>query len=112
MTKDWKKKIDEEEKAREAEVEKSKKEFLESARRERVVKVQELGRKFKCHISDKPAREPMRESIELRMGLDTYHEDGDNWSKPKDLYQCVNCRNWTCAEHIYKGICQRCAEKM
>lgn len=113
---DWKKKIDKkidnEEEARKAEQKKWEIESHEIARREHEVKVQELGRKFKCHICNKPARKPVRESVQFHMGLDTYYEDCDNWSEPADLWQCSKCDQWTCEKHLYKEICQECAEKM
>ena len=112
MTKDWKKKIDDEERARKVEQEKREMKSHEIARREHGVKVQELGQKFRCHVCNRPAQRPGKQSVEIRMGIDTSYFEEDDWSKPADLWQCSKCDQWTCEEHIYKGICKECAEKM
>lgn len=109
---DWKKKIDNEEKVLRAEKKKREIESREIARREHEVEVQELGRKFKCHVCNRPAQRPGKQFVEIRMGIDTSSFEEDDWSKPADLWQCSKCDQWTCKDHIYKGICQKCAEKM
>jgi len=115
MKKDWKKKIDDLENAQNLERQKKEAEQKqnqeEKEQRVRNLKINELGRKFKCHICIKPAQHP--EYIEGSANVDGSMGDGwYNWNLPGDLWQCSKCDQWTCKDHIYKDICQKCAEKM
>lgn len=115
MTKDWKKKIDNEEKVLRAEKKKREEEekraLQEIADRDRQKKIDWLGKKFNCHICNKPAQHP--KYIEGSPNVDGSMGDGwYDWNLPGDLWQCSKCDQWTCKDHIYKDICQKCAEKM
>jgi hypothetical protein len=114
---DWRKKIDDREKSLERE--RLRVEALAEAQKkrafqeERARKIKLLSETFSCHICRKPATIPAHE-IHTKMSgdysTDSWYED--NWSKPGDLFECVNCHKLACQEHIYKDICQKCAEKL
>jgi len=74
---------------------------------------------FRCHICGASSRKPAQKTEVAGAGCLGYGvtEESkeyvvDDWSKPGDLYQCEKCQKWTCKEHIYNGICQKCAEKL
>ena len=79
-------------------------------------KIAQLGSTFRCHICGKPAKKPYIVVTTTHENADGMHLDSthseENWEQPGDLTRCSECRNWTCEEHVYKGICQTCAEKM
>ena len=71
-------------------------------------KLKELQSKFKCHIGGELPNKPYL--LEVRLGYGESRTDTD-WSKPGDLEQCLNCHKYTCAKHLHKGICKKCAKK-
>ena len=125
----WKKKIDDQEEAQrqareraEAEQKARKlaeqKEQEERSRKDLEAKYRNLAQRFKCHICHKSSHVPLIIPEHWRGGSVANREDGVfiakevRWDNPADLWQCKNCNKLTCADHIYKGICQACAEKM
>jgi len=126
---DWKNKIDELEEHKRKENEQSKKEeelarkkgseeLDERNKRERLEKLAELGKNFRCHvcgkISQKPRQKYESSYVNLGYGASEFGEGSyfDDWTKPDDLFQCSICHEWTCEEHLHKGVCQECAEKL
>ena len=122
----WKKKIDDQEETekrdrerREAEQKArqlaEQKEYQEKQRREMKEKQYEFGQKFHCHIvgcnftSTGPTEWETTHGPSWDDDHTSHHID---WNLPNDLWQCKNCNKWTCADHIHKGICQTCAEKI
>ena len=72
---------------------------------------------FHCHICKVSARKPAQAYIgghrSGKVGIPDYPGVLVNdWSRPGDLYQCEKCQKWVCENHIRKGICQTCAEKL
>ena len=114
----WKKKIDDQE-----ETEKRDRERREAEQKARQLATQEANEsqklrnfqaKFVCHICKTPATEPRQYNIGTREPFtdDSGFSMQTDWNTPADLWKCTKCNKWTCAEHIHKGICQTCAEKM
>lgn len=77
----------------------------------------ELGNKFQCYKCGTPSRKPLIR-IETHITSDygaptgSYDTKVTDWNFPGDLKECTICHEWACEEHIYKGICQTCAEKL
>ncbi len=81
-------------------------------------------RRFRCHICRKPSAGPQTyEKVQFawvasrRIEGDSYRDAIEyvqhvNWDYPTGLSKCSRCHSWTCVEHIYKGICQTCAETL
>ncbi|MFH1863863.1 MAG: hypothetical protein ABIJ85_03075 [bacterium] len=119
----WTKKIDDWEERQRIEAERRRQEAeacrLEAIKAEKEARLQHLG-KFKCHIcgmpAGMPARRPTGRTHEMPhdpgSGSSSVAEYVDDWSRPGDLFKCNICHKLTCAKHIYKGICQKCAEKL
>jgi hypothetical protein len=92
----------------------------ERARKEGEARVRNLGEKFRCQICGKPAQIPSQHGTgtfhsiphDPGSGEDNVEDTIADWSKPGDLWKCTSCNKWTCYAHIYKGICQKCAEKL
>lgn len=126
----WKKKIDDAEDAEKLERERREAEqktrqvaeqeqLLQQARKKRESLICDLGKRFKCSVCNTPSMGPRQDSVSTNdegwYGGDWHgssHYLQDNWNYPGDLDQCTKCNEWTCANHIYRGICQTCAEKM
>lgn len=106
----WKKKIDDQEEAEKKEKEKNSNSYPPKPKYDqRLLDFQE---KFKCHICNKYPQEPEDTGHEISiMGMPVW-VGGVNLDSPDDHKQCKKCNKWTCKDHIYKGICQTCAEKM
>lgn len=80
-----------------------------------------LARKFHCHITgctnyskmpgSKVSGQYYEPGLDFQPGhySDTYEDD---WNKPGDMTKCSRCRQWTCYEHIYEGICMECAYRL
>lgn len=115
MTKDWKKKIDNEERAQKAGQEKKKTEVKRVQQEIGHKELEDFHRKFKCHICGMQSPGPITRSSndglgwQERSAVDT---TWTNWNEPEGLTKCSKCSKWTCKDHIYKDICQKCAEKM
>ncbi len=121
---DWKGRIDEYKVKKEQEEEEredaKKRALKEKEELETQRLLQELGKKFKCHIckipSKKPYRSPGRNGEKFSDGEIGFWPDtpegSDQWDKPGDLFKCSNCDKWSCEEHIYKRICMKCAERL
>lgn len=89
----------------------------------RMTNLKQLGQRFQCQISNHgmPSQRPASKGTgvfhDVSAGADgdftrTEEDFVEDWSKPGDLQRCKKCQKWACDEHIYKGICQTCAEKM
>lgn len=107
----WKKKIDDQEEREKAKQQQQK--ALEEAKK---IADKNKFKLFRCHICKTFATKPHRSwnGGEAYSGYG-YVSSGSwdiDFSRPDDLWQCSKCNKWTCEEHIYKGICQICAEKM
>jgi hypothetical protein len=121
---DWQKKIDDKERQEKLEEKRRQAERdLESGRRVKEkrladeqaeqAKLDELGRRFKCHICGRPSTKPFYVPGSSGNNFDDQGSAGyTNWDWPCDLVMCGTCHEWTCLEHIHKGICQKCAEKL
>lgn len=132
MANDWRSRIDEridefhrrqreeEERKRKAEEEridrqmkKRQEELLAEIRREDQRDLARHQRRFRCHVCGKPSKGPhVSRSIEWHGdsgGGETWYR---NWDTPTGLKKCDRCSKWTCEEHIYRGICSRCASKL
>jgi hypothetical protein len=81
-------------------------------------------RRFRCHVCRTPSRGP-HISTTVEFGWVSSWKDTDepyyegieyvqhvNWDQPTGLWRCVRCHAWTCGDHLYKTICQRCADKL
>ena len=119
---DWRKQIDDElaEKQRAKDLEdEQKKQRLRDQANEKYRNVMSLKKwwlsLFKCHICKTPAKEPQTITLspEVLSNMDgsliRSAETKPNYLYPGDLEQCSKCWKWTCKEHIYKGVCQKCA---
>lgn len=71
-------------------------------------KVQELGKKFKCHCCGKPSTVALTVNYSDDYGGGTY----TRWDEPGDLERCWHCGQFICKSCLYKGICKKCALKM
>lgn len=124
---DWKRKIDDDEARKEAarrareEQEKQQRLAQEQEREKREKqeyerKLREHQRKFKCYICGKPSNGPVKSERVSYDGESCTHVRSVNfytdWDDPTGLTRCNECRNWCCNLHIYRGICQKCAEKL
>lgn len=116
---DWKKKIDDQEEAQRqarerAEAEAKARQLAAKERAEEDERQSNMRKlaQFQCSICNTPALRP--ETITGGGGIanDEGRWTDDNFNRPGDLWQCKNCNKWTCADHIHKGICQACAEKI
>ncbi len=81
-------------------------------------------RRFRCHICRKPSDGPQTydmvqfawvatrkiEDDSYRQGIE--YMQHVNWDYPTGLSKCSKCHAWTCVEHVYKGMCQTCADKL
>lgn len=124
----WKKKIDDQEETekRDRERREAEEKARQVANKERAVDDEKQSRmrklaQFRCHICKNLPQDPAPQTIITRSGFQSEGAWGIeslgestvyNWEKPTDRWQCTKCNKWTCAEHIHKGICQTCAEKM
>ena len=130
MSDDWKKKVDDwkdQEKInldmnRVTEENLKLKEYREKIRKQMEDELKSYLRKgFKCHICGVLSRNWVIEYIDIP-GTGGLAMDGDHspnltraiphYNQPADLYGCVICKKLTCGEHIHKGVCQKCAEKL
>jgi hypothetical protein len=80
-------------------------------------------RRFRCHICHHPSDGPRTFST-VRLGwiaaraydAEPHHgvayEEHVDWECPTGLTRCARCDAWSCAAHLYKGICPRCAGKL
>jgi hypothetical protein len=68
--------------------------------------------RFKCHVCGKSASKPGLTCSGGGSGTQEGYSYSQNWDFPGDLERCNNCRKWTCEEHIHKGICKSCAERL
>lgn len=81
-------------------------------------------RRFRCHVCRKPSDGPQRYSMvqfawvtTRKIEDDSYRQGVEymqyvNWDYPTGLIKCSKCQAWTCVEHLYKGMCQTCADKL
>ncbi len=81
-------------------------------------------RRFRCHVCRKPSDGPQtyhtlklawvsrRKLDDTGAGEGVEHVQHVNWNVPTGLSRCSRCHAWTCAEHLYKGVCQTCAYKL
>lgn len=120
----WKKKIDDMK-----ESEKQAKELTDKYEKDRLRKTQEqrwkknferFQKRFFCNFCKQPSQnvrlvKRMISPGASNDGLGGYeptYEEVPDFNTPDDLWECKVCHNWTCKDHIHKGICQTCAEKM
>jgi hypothetical protein len=87
-----------------------KKQQAEQRIRERERQLQAHRRRYKCYICRRPSDGPTRRSWGGNEG------EYDDWYYPAGLRQCSVCNKWACDEnrpepHIYRGVCQRDAQK-
>jgi hypothetical protein len=102
MSNDWRRRIDEW-KSQQAEVTpQQRQEKWQSAYEHNL---REFQHHFKCHICGRLPEQPKTRG-------NANGGEWDNWNIPDDLWPCEICKQWTCHEHIYKGICQKDAEKL
>jgi hypothetical protein len=129
---DWQSDIDRRLQAREeakakrkaAEKARQRKQQAEQRAREAERHLQQHKRRYKCHICGKPSDGPSHilkirnpvsgdyEEVDYPFGLHQQIEY-DDWYKPAGLQRCSICCRWACfeREHIYRGICEKCAKK-
>src|SRR2546421_457980 len=120
---DWKARIDQwqaqkrdeaEEKQRRAKAEQERRE-AEQERREYEKRLKDHQKRFHCHICGTASSGPYRYE-ELDDSIDgTRYLWRTNWDRPHNLDRCSRCGKWACIsnpEHIYNGICERCASKL
>ena len=116
MKEDWKKRIDHWE-----EKERLKKEEQERKEKQRKAKqidfMFELAKfahlwnlRFRCHICGKTSPEPVSVWDDPPEANSTYL--GLDWNTPTNLHKCNRCDKWTCDDHLYRGICAKCARKL
>lgn len=126
MSDDWKKKIDNKYEADKKTKEQYQKSLTSLVTRNKIYKEDLLLAvfhlmRFKCHICGKRSEYPLTTEEDIP-GTGGLAMDGDHSSNmtiktvhyftPGDLERCNCCNEWTCGKHIYKGICQTCAEKL
>jgi len=107
---DWKAKID---KFYDQKNVKNKKTSLEKdVFQERLIAFQ---KDFICQVCGKPSAGPYDDTHEISIQGMPETVGGIQWDKPSDMEKCTVCGHWAHTKpekHIYKGICQTCAEKM
>lgn len=84
---------------------------------ERKFKIAWLGIWFHCHVCHIPSKAPgfkeKRFQYTNEFGYFRYrYGDVEDWNKPGDMSKCNLCHKWTCGEHIFMEICQKCAQKL
>ena len=110
----WKKKIDNWEEDQKH----ARKAGTAVAHNPRVDKLARLQKMFRCHMCGLLPTGPLTTEVpnddngegSMWRQPDTYLVV--NWNMPDNLTQCVKCHKWACEEHIHKGICKKCAEKL
>lgn len=111
----WKNKIDEAEKQQTLAREdvKQAKEDAQKEVDESYLNIEKMKlAKFHCGVCGVVAQIPHPESSGGGIAGDEERDTYYNYNIPGDLFKCTACHEYTCHEHIYKGICQTCAEKM
>ena len=96
MSNNWKNRVDAEHTRREEEAER-----MSATEKERAMEIHR--QRFKCHVCGKSSEKMIEATAGGKPYLIGY---------PDDLVKCDKCRELTCEEHIYKGICKTCAEKL
>lgn len=125
---DWQKKIDskleqdriEAERQKQEVVMKEQEAVLRKKEEEKAIsmaKYQKLGDSFQCHFCGVRSKEPgisihTTTTSDYGVATGSYDTKYIDWDKPADLKKCSICNEWTCKIHLYKGICQKCAEKL
>jgi hypothetical protein len=74
--------------------------------KERLERHQE---EFYCHVCGKPSSGSATGYIAV---YDEQDETYEKWDTPKDLERCSMCDEYTCRDHLHRGICKDCAQKL
>jgi hypothetical protein len=112
---DWKSKIDRWQNAEENRRKQRQLIAEEKKRRKEEIQLAKHKKKFKCNICRIPSLGPVAVSDNSggEYGIPAYEIFRYyKWDKPTGLARCHRCRKWTCEEHIYEGICMKCAAKL
>ena len=59
---------------------------------------------FQCHICGARSEGPLTESHYTQAGDRTMWSTTD-WHVPGDLFRCLVCQEWTCADDLVDGVC-------
>lgn len=97
---------------------------LEDQRRQEVQQQKEFARKlanlqarFRCVVCGKLPTGPSGDYYEGSSSSPGMDGGGGryvpiDWDNPTGLWKCNLGNHWACEDHIYKDICQKCAEKL
>lgn len=123
---DWRQKITDAENSEKSDL-KKKEDLIKELDKKRVDNTREenikrLGQRFQCQILNhgKPSHKPAERGTGSFYERDITGTSGtqkcevtvEDWSMPGDLRKCKKCQRWACDEHIFKDVCQECAEKL
>ncbi len=119
---DWKRKIDnffKKEEVTKEEAEARKQQLKEAAERRKWQSYFERYQKtFVCHICHQPSQHPAVVRVMVSPGAsgeggyDPTYKEYTDFGTPADMERCIKCKKWTHDEHLYRGICQKDAEKL
>lgn len=111
---DWKKRIDEEpERQRRKEEEEAKRRVPEEERLSFRIKLWFYKLRFKCNVCGRAWGPKYNTGGSLSvLGYSHSANYIPLWDIPENLSRCKKCKKWTCGDHIYQGICKKCAGKL
>jgi len=66
--------------------------------------------RFKCHICSKFPSGPL--VIKEQWYGGEIWPEATYWDMPIGMGKCVTCGKWACEDHIYRKVCQKCAERL
>ena len=85
-------------------------------RQEEADRLRQHQAAFRCNVCGSPSSGPgtsrtpkYNDEGKISLFGDRPYTD---WGKPKGLYYCSRGNHWACGWHIFRGICNNCANRL